>query len=604
MKIKYVVSFTLLILLLLVLVACDQFGSVTGQLPGTGDTEEPTALPATITAPAEATVSGEPLITTAEIDSLEILTVDQTAGQVQVKIRGVFPNACTDLDEVNIARQGNIFNLTVQVIQEPDAVCAQEIVPFEETVVLDVAGLEPGSYGVTANDRQVSFELAPEEKPEAVATIETETEATAEPEPTIEVAPTTASISGLVWHDACPNLAGEDAGTPAGCLLTEENVLMADGQLGDEEGIAGVEVAIAEGTCPAAATASTRTDDQGVFTFSDLSEGTYCLFVDMTRTQNQGILGAGSWTAPADGAPQFTVSLESGQSQEGFQFGWDYLNLPAAAVEQTDCTKSFEFVADLNIEDDTVFSPGESFTKSWQLRNNGTCPWITGYSIVFVGGDLMSADESVPLERVVEQGEELEVSIGMIAPEETGTYRGNWQVADTNGEPFGIDGFIEDAFWLQIVVAESAATPLPNSAALGGVVWDDFCLDSNPGTGCLEVPAESGFFIANGSFGPGESPLSGILIGLADGACPADGSVPDGRAVINTVLTDDGGQYTFEDLAEGNYCVYMDALDEDMIDLLIPGNWTWPGTGVGSYSVVLDPGEQILDLDFGWDYVD
>ena len=92
MKIKYVVSFTVLILLLLGLAACDQLGRVTGQLPGTADTEEPTALPATITAPAEVTESGEPLITTAEIDSLEILTVDQTAEQVQVKIRGVFPN--------------------------------------------------------------------------------------------------------------------------------------------------------------------------------------------------------------------------------------------------------------------------------------------------------------------------------------------------------------------------------------------------------------------------------------------------------------------------------------------------------------------------------
>lgn len=602
MKIKYGVSFTLLILLLLALAACDQLGSVAGQLPGSGATEEPTALPATITAPAEATVSGEPLITTAEIDSLEILTVDQTAEQVQVKMRGVFPNTCTDLEEVNIEREGNTFNLTVQVIQDPDVVCAQEIVPFEEMVVLDIAGLEPGSYSVTANDRQVSFELAPAEEPEAVATVETE--ATAEPEPTAEATPTTASISGLVWHDSCPNLAVEDAGTPAGCLLTEENVLLADGQLDDEEGIAGVEVAIGEGACPASATASTRTDDQGAFTFTDLRDGTYCLFVDMTRTQNQGVLGAGSWTAPADAAPQFTVSLESGQSQDGFNFGWDFLNLPATAEDQADCTKSFEFVADLNIEDDTVFAPGETFTKRWQLRNNGTCSWTTGYSILFVGGDLMSADESIPLERVVEPGEELEVSIDMIAPEETGTYRGNWQVADTNGEPFGIDGFIEDAFWLQIAVAESAATPLPNSAALGGVVWDDFCLDSNPGTGCLEVPADSGFFIADGTFSPAESPLSGILIGLAEGVCPSDGSVPDGSAVINTTLTDDDGQFAFEDLEEGTYCVFMDALDENMIDLLIPGNWTWPGTGVGSYSVVLDPGEQILDLDFGWDYVD
>jgi hypothetical protein len=48
----------------------------------------------------------------------------------------------------------------------------------------------------------------------------------------------------------------------------------------------------------------------------------------------------------------------------------------------------------------------------------------------------------------------------------------------------------------------------------------------------------------------------------------------------------------------------MDALSPENVDFLIPGNWTWPGTGVGQYSFILDPGEQALDLDFGWDYVD
>ena len=48
----------------------------------------------------------------------------------------------------------------------------------------------------------------------------------------------------------------------------------------------------------------------------------------------------------------------------------------------------------------------------------------------------------------------------------------------------------------------------------------------------------------------------------------------------------------------------MDALSEDNVDFLIPGNWTWPATGVGRYSFILDPGEQALDLDFGWDYSD
>jgi hypothetical protein len=597
MKIKYATRFTLLILTLLALAGCAQLEGIAGQQTGTTPSPEPTSLPPTTAAPVEPTESSEPLITTAEIDSLEILTLEQTTDEVPVKLRGVFPNTCSRLDDINVEEDGNSFTLRVQSIQEPDGECSQEIVPFEETVVLDVAGLEAGSYNVKANDRQVSFELGIEEEPEPAAT--------AEAEPTATAAPDIGEISGLVWHDSCVNITIEDTETPAGCVLTEENLFLADGQLGNEEGVEGVEVLIGEGECPVTeAVDSTRSDEQGTFTFSNVSAGTYCLYIDMTRLQNQSILGAGSWTAPDGGDPQFTVTLEDGQNQENINFGWDYLNLPAEVTEQTDCNNSFEFVSDLNIPDDTAFAPGESFTKSWQLRNNGTCTWTSAYSILFVGGDQMSAVESIPLEQAVEPGEELEVSVDMIAPEETGTYRGNWQVADVNGEPFGIDGFIEDAFWLQIVVAENAATPQPNSAVVGGVVWDDFCLNSEPGQGCQEFPEGSGVFIADGTYDPGESPLSGILIVLSEDACPSDGSIPGENTILSTSLTNDTGEFSFEGLSEGTYCIYMDALNEEMIDLLIPGNWTWPGTGVGQYSVVLDPGEQILDLDFGWDYVD
>jgi hypothetical protein len=47
------------------------------------------------------------------------------------------------------------------------------------------------------------------------------------------------------------------------------------------------------------------------------------------------------------------------------------------------------FVQDVSIPDGTEFGPGQSFTKTWRLKNVGTCTWQTSYDIVFMRGDRM-----------------------------------------------------------------------------------------------------------------------------------------------------------------------------------------------------------------------
>jgi hypothetical protein len=101
-----------------------------------------------------------------------------------------------------------------------------------------------------------------------------------------------------------------------------------------------------------------------------------------------------------------------------------------------------------------------------------------------------------------------------------------------------------------------------------------------------------------------EEPLSDIVVTLAAGTCPDDLSLPVPAAIVATSTTDENGVYRFEELPERTYCVYMDVLGPELVDLLIPGNWSFPATGVGRYSLVPDRGEQILDLNFGWDFSD
>lgn len=591
-KAGYLATTILFLLTLLVLSACAQAAP-----DAAAPTSEPaevaaaTAVPPTA-APSPTAEQADPLLQLATIESLQVLGGPGTADETSVELRGLLPNDCAAIDNIITERTGNEFNIVVLTVQRPGESCSTEPVPFEERVVLDVSDLEAGSYQVTANDRQVTFSLA--------------ASATAEPAP--ETSPSLAALNGIVWHDLCANGEGSAENTPEGCILTDANALLADGERqAEEEGIAGVQVMLGEGACPATAVASVTTDADGMFTFADLAPATYCVFVDTADSLNQALLGDGFWTAPQGETPQFTVSVPLDETADELAFGWDFLNLPAEAVDLANCENSFEFVSDLSIPDDTVFPPEADFTKVWQLRNNGTCPWTTAYSIVFVGGDQMGAADAYLLDQTVAPGQTLDVSIDMVAPALPGTYRGNWQVADADAEPFGIDGFIEDAFWLQIVVEEdapAAATPLPNSGVIGGVVWEDLCVNSNPGTGCVETAEGSGVFVADGSFGSRESALSGIVISLAEGLCPADGTLPAAAALLETAVTDEAGLYRFEGLAAGSYCIFMDALSEANLDLLIPGNWTWPATGVGYYSFVLDPGEQALDLDFGWDFVE
>ena len=556
--------------------------------------------------PPTATPLTEPVFGLATVESVQVLTLESFPVQINVLARGVLPNGCTTINDIVSQRDGTAFTVAVTTVQEPDQVCTQATVPFEETIALDVVDLPAGTYTVNVNGISGSF------------TLDVDNSAAAEPEATAPaggtaVAEGNGTINGRVWHDLCAVSEGEGdteatAAPPEGCVTAAEGGFTGNGQLEvGEPGIEGVRVSLGEGECPADGIGTAVTDIAGNYIFAELSPGTYCVSIDPLNEQNQEILLPGQWTYPEADSGAATVELAAGDEQSDVNFGWDFQFLPLPETNAADCTNSIEFVEDLNIPDDTAFTPGAEFTKRWQLRNSGTCIWTTDYSVVFVGGDLMGAQEVITLTKAVAPNQPVEIAVDMVAPETPGTYRGNWQIADENGDPFGIDGFIEDAFWLQIVVAEDAAplaTPEPNSAALGGIVWDDFCVNSNAGRGCWEYPEGSGIFIGDGSQTGSEPSLPGVTISYSGGVCPSDGSVPAASQVLGTMVTGEDGRFLFDGLASGTYCVFMDALSTANVDLLIPGNWTWPAIGVGDYTIALDEGEQRLDLDFGWDYQD
>lgn len=88
------------------------------------------------------------------------------------------------------------------------------------------------------------------------------------------------------------------------------------------------------------------------------------------------------------------------------------------------------FVRDVSIFDGTQMPPGTKFTKIWRLKNVGEAPWPPGTRMLFVGGDQMSADVSVPIstDGPLMPGQETDVAVEMVAPMEMGRYLGNWRL--------------------------------------------------------------------------------------------------------------------------------------------------------------------------------
>lgn len=111
------------------------------------------------------------------------------------------------------------------------------------------------------------------------------------------------------------------------------------------------------------------------------------------------------------------------------------------------------FVADVTIPDGTVIAPGAAFTKTWKLQNGGISTWTTSYSLAFVSGEQMGSITSVRIDQSVVAGQQIDVSVDMVAPTKTGTYQGYWKMKNASGQ------FFNDPVYVLIAVGSGGATP-------------------------------------------------------------------------------------------------------------------------------------------------
>ncbi len=125
------------------------------------------------------------------------------------------------------------------------------------------------------------------------------------------------------------------------------------------------------------------------------------------------------------------------------------------------CTNEASFVADVTVPDDTSFPPGANFTKTWRLKNVGTCTWTPKYKLVFQSGDAMGAPAAVTLTNSnVPPNSNLNISVKLTSPQDQGTYQGFFKMRAPDGTVFGIAPNGSNPFWVLInVVPPSVDTP-------------------------------------------------------------------------------------------------------------------------------------------------
>lgn len=145
---------------------------------------------------------------------------------------------------------------------------------------------------------------------------------------------------------------------------------------------------------------------------------------------------------------------------------------PTATNTSLPCNQA-AFVSDVTYPDDTLIAINTPFTKTWRLRNTGSCAWTSGYQLVFDSGDQMNGPASQQLTNgSVSPGNTIDVSVDLKSPNAAGTYKGNWKLREPGGQTFALSG---GPFWVQIKAAIQAVElpdwPLVNQGDTGVEVY-------------------------------------------------------------------------------------------------------------------------------------
>ncbi|HLO17333.1 MAG TPA: NBR1-Ig-like domain-containing protein [Anaerolineales bacterium] len=163
-------------------------------------------------------------------------------------------------------------------------------------------------------------------------------------------------------------------------------------------------------------------------------------------------------------------------------------DLPTATVVPviTGCQDSAQYISDDGL-DGTTYAPNTPFTKTWRLKNTGSCTWDSRYLVYQISGAFMTQSPGyliLPQGQTVAPGQTVDISVGMTSPVENGSYRADWGLKKPNGQLMPIQGGANgNSFYVKLKVSNAN---VKTTASI------DMELEQGSGTVCT---ADSTYFV-------------------------------------------------------------------------------------------------------------
>jgi hypothetical protein len=185
--------------------------------------------------------------------------------------------------------------------------------------------------------------------------------------------------------------------------------------------------------------------------------------------------------------------------------------------------------------------PGQSFTKTWRLRNTGNCDWTSSFKLTFTDGSSMGGPAAVPLTGTVPSNSSIDLSIKLTAPTTNGVHRGNYRLRNASDVPFGT------FFYVQILVGPTP-TPADGVYRSGKLTIDNgFSVDFDSGNSAGDPRRDVWVHSVSDSERYLE-PMNGALLKLMPGS-------PSKNNCTEASLA--GGAVDFTDFSTQSYFCYQ-----------------------------------------------